>query len=323
VIYVKSGSLPNKEELYAMLINCGYQRFTGWPGADVQSVANYLYDDICQSRNLDNIVTAYDGDRLVALLAYSDLDWDSKHYGYKSGYIQYLLTNNSLDQNLIGQSLDQVLLSFKKRCLDTKVEFVSADLGSWDFNKNFALQTAGFKYVITQIDGFVKEKIDPIQRGDGVEVGLIRPDEVDFFEKLAAQSYFFGGRFYADPGFDRSRVDKMYASLVRSSYESGQILLSYRVDGQPVGLFICRRIETYSHFSGLRIAPLRFLIVDPRFRGRKIAQDLYIRTVNYLRDYCELVVTGLEIHNIPSLNLHVNLSFWFNYTHNTYHWRKS
>ncbi len=320
MISIKSGSLPDKEKLYAMLLNCDFKRFNGWPGADVQSVANYLYDEICQPGNLANLITALGGDRLVALLTYSDLDWDSKHYGYKSGYIRHLLTDNRLDQTLISQSLEQVLSLFKQRCLDTNIKFVSADLGSWDFNKSFALQAAGFRYIITQIDGFVKEKIDPIQRGDDVEVGLIRPDEVDFFEKLATRAYFAGGRFYADPGFDRARVDQMYASLVRTSYESGQILLAYRVKGQPVGLFICKRITTYSRFGELRVAPLRFLIVDPQFRGRRIAQDLFVRTVNYLKDYCELVVTGLEVHNISSLNLHVNLSFSFNYTHNTYHW---
>jgi len=322
MIYVETGSLPDRETLYTMLLNCDYRRFTGWPGADVHSVAEYLCDDICQPRNLGNTITAFDGHRLVALLTYSDLDWDSRHYGYKSGHIQHLLTNNNLDHSLIRQSLDQVLSSFKQRCLDAKIEFVSADLGSWDFNKGFALQTANFKYVITQIDGFVKKKIDPIRVGDEVEVGPIGSDEVEYFEQLVAQSYFLGGRFYADPGFDRIRVNQMYASLVRTSYENGQILLSYRVKGQPVGLFICRSIETYSHFGGLGVAHLRFLIVDPRFRGRKIAQDLFVRTVNFLRDYCELVVTGLEIHNIPSLNLHANLSFSFNYSHNTYHWRK-
>jgi GNAT superfamily N-acetyltransferase len=112
----------------------------------------------------------------------------------------------------------------------------------------------------------------------------------------------------------------MYSSLVRSSFESGNILLSYRVKGQPVGLFICKQTKTYSQFAGLRVALLRFLLVDPQFRGRKIAQDLFIRTVNYLKENCDLVVTGLEIHNIPSLNLHSKLTFSFNYTHNAYHW---
>jgi GNAT superfamily N-acetyltransferase len=284
-------------------------------------VANYLNDDICQPRNHNNLITALDGDRLVALMTYSDLDWDTRHYGYKSGYIQYLLTDNSLDQNLIRQSLYRVLSLFKQRCRDKKIEFVSADLDSWDFMKSFALQRVNFKYILTQIDGFVKEKIDPIQVFDDVEVSSIKSDEIEYFEKLAAHSYFFGGRFYADPGFDRVRVDQMYANLVRSSYENGQILLSYRVNGKPVGLFICKRIVSYPHFGGLRVAPLRFLIVDPQFRGRKIAQDLFIQTVNYLKDSCDLVETGLEIHNMPSLNLHVNLSFSFNYTHNAYHWR--
>jgi GNAT superfamily N-acetyltransferase len=320
MISVKTGSLPDKEKLYTMLLNCEYKRFNGWPGADVQNVANYLCDDICQPRDFGNLITALDGDRLVALLTYSDLDWDTRHYGYKSEHIQHLLTDNSLDPVLIGQSLEQVLGVFEQRCLDSGVEFVSADLDSWDFAKSAALQTAHFRYILTWIDGFVKEKIESLQVFDDVEVSTARSEEIAFFEKISAQSYFSGGRFYVDPGFDRARVDQMYANLVRSSYESKQILLAYRVKGQPVGLFICKRIVTYPHFGGLRVAPLRFLVVDPQFRGRKIAQDLFIQTVNYLKDSCNLVTTGLEVHNIPSLNLHVKLSCRFNYTHNDYHW---
>ena len=136
MICIKTGILPDQAELLTMLLNCEYKRFNGWPGVDAQKVANYLYDDICQPRNLSNLITALDGDRLVALMTYSDLDWDTRHYGYKSGYIQHLLTDYSLDQNLIRQSLDRVLSLFKQRCLDKKIDFVSADLDSWDFIKS-------------------------------------------------------------------------------------------------------------------------------------------------------------------------------------------
>jgi ribosomal protein S18 acetylase RimI-like enzyme len=320
LIYIETGSLPDKDKLYTLLLNCEYRRFNGWPGADLQSIANYLYDDICQSGNEANLITASNQGRLVALLAYASLDWDTRHYNHKSGHIQHLLTDNSLDQTLIEKSLEHVLRMFEQRCIDSGIEFVYADLDSWDFAKSAALQTAHFKYILSRVDGFVKEKIKPIHVFDDVDVSTVRSDEIAFFEKISAQSYFRGGRFYADPDFDQARVDQMYANIVRSSYESKQILIVYRVKGQPVGLFICKRIVDYPHFSGLRVAPLRFLIVDPQFRDRKIAQDLFIHTVNYLKNSCDLVTTGLEIHNLPSLNLHTKLSYRFNYTHNAYHW---
>jgi hypothetical protein len=320
MIRIETGILPEKEILYELLLNCEYMRFIGWPGANPESVANFLYDDICQLGSNDDLITAYYNGKLAALLSYSGLDWDTKHYGYKSGHINHLLTDNKLDQTVIRDCLEKVLSLFKQHCSDAKIRHVSADLSSWDFNKSYILQAANFKYILTQIDGFVKGYIDPIKAIDEIEFGLVRPDEIDFYEKLAANSYFLGGRFYADSGFDRIKVDQMYSSLVSSSFKSGNVLLSYRVKDQPVGLFISKQIKTYSQFAGLRVALLRFLIVDPQFRGRRFAQDLFIRTVNYLKENCDLVGTGLEIHNIPSLNLHSKLTFSFNYTHNAYHW---
>lgn len=321
MIQVEFDSLPEKEQLFNMLLNCDYQRFSNWPGVYVQGVASNLFDDICNyKQSSGRLITANAGNQLLALLIFSDMIWDSKHYEFPCRCVHHILSDNRLDQNLINLALDQMLCSFNKISLDEKIKFVSADLGSWDFNKSFALQKLGFRYVLTQIDGFVKDKIHFDSKDDDVEVGIINPDEIDFFEKLSKRSYFLGGRFYADSGFDRGKVNQMYALLVRNSYENGQILLSYRIKGQPVGLFISKRIETYPHLGGVRVAPLRFLIVDPMFRGKNIARDLFIRTVNFLRERSDLITTGLEVHNIPSLNLHVKLSYYFNYTHNAYHW---
>ncbi len=97
-------------------------------------------------------------------------------------------------------------------------------------------------------------------------------------------------------------------------------MLVYRIKNQPIGLFICEKIVTYGPFSNLLVAPLRFLVVDPKFRNKKAAYSLFLNTLEYLKDKSDIITTGLDIHNLPSLNLHSKIGFKFNYTHNTYHW---
>lgn len=59
---------------------------------------------------------------------------------------------------------------------------------------------------------------------------------------------------------------------------------------------------------------------DPEFRNQRIAYKLFVKTLEYLKNKSDLITTGLEVHNLPSLNLHSKIGFRFNYTHNVYHW---
>jgi len=320
MIRIETDPLLEKEDIYSFLKHTDYRKFNLWPNVTPENVARFLSEEIDRVWGTGRILGAVRPDGIIALLVFENLDWDSQHFGFECANIRYLLTSRTSDDLIIRKCLKQILGTFQEYCVESDIRFVAAAVDSWDFRKSFALQAANFRYVLTWLDGFLAGSSELPEVMNDAEVSIIEPDEIHFFATISSEYYFNGGRFYADPGFDKRKVDRMYANIIQSSFENNDIMLVYRIKGQPVGLFISKKIVTYRPFSELRVAPLRFLIVDPRFRGRKVAQDLFVQTVKYLKNDSDLITTGLEIHNLPSSNLHSKLGFRFNYTHNVYHW---
>jgi ribosomal protein S18 acetylase RimI-like enzyme len=199
------------------------------------------------------------------------------------------------------------------------IRFVFADIDSTSKLQNIIIQELGFKFVVTWIDGFKKPAIRSTNcNKPDLTFGLLDEKELVYFSNIAKENYFKGGRFFLDYHFNENKVRGMYSSLVMNSCNQG-ISLVLRINKQPVGLFIVKSIIEYPSFDFLKVAHLRFLLIDPEFRGQGLGECLFDNTISYLNSKCDLIVTGLEINNIESLNLHARLGFKFNYAHNAYH----
>jgi len=316
---VETDFFLSDDVLYAFLKGTKYQLYNFWPVSVEDAPVRLLFDEIRKLPE-NNIVKAFHNNELIALLVFENLLWDTSHFGFKCVRIRYILTRKNVKKDILAETLKKCLVAFRKHCITNNIKFVSADIDSQEQTTSLALQQAGFRYILTWVNGFIKEPHRDDYATKGSNVGEIRPSEVKPLSNLAEKHYFKGGRFYSDPGFDKRKVDKLYGNLVKSSFENNEIMLVYRIHDEPVGLFICKNIVTYKLFSGLRVAPLRFLVIDPRYRQKKIAQDLFAKTIGYLSDKSDMITTGLEVHNLPSLNLHIKFGFIFNYTHTVYHW---
>lgn len=313
-------NLPDKNTSYSFLLHSKYNKFSFWPSITDQNVADFLFKELQKIQNTGKIFTAKQHNELIALIAFRKLEWDTQHFGFGCISIDYILSNRRSDNATIGLSLKVILAEFQKYCVDNSIKFVSVSIDSWDFNVGFALQKTNFRFILSWIDGFFNGSDRNYKIEDDHFVGLIKPEEIEYFQKLASSSHSKGGRFYSDPNFDKQLVSDMYAKLVESSFRNGDFMLVYRIKNRPVGLFVCKKIVTYGPFSNLRVAPLRYLIIDPEFRKKGIAYNLSIKTLEYLKNKSDLITTGLEVHNLPSLNLHSKVGFKFNYNHNVYHW---
>ena len=306
----------DRNEVVSFLEHVEYKKFDLYPGVSENQIRNYLLEELDNSYKNDKVFVAYSGSDIVSIVILKDLDWDTQHFGYKCAILSNIFVKQ-FTESFVLSKLITVIVNY---AIESNIEFISGSINSWDTNTSFALQEIGFKYIITWIDGINKSKQQLSLNNMDNEIGIIRDSELEYYRKIASTSYFKGGRFYFDSKFDDDSVEKMYSSLIESSYKNNDIMLSYRIDGNPVGLFICRKIQIYKHFNDLKIAPLRYLIIDPKIRKLHIGYDLFAGTLNYLMDICDIITTGLEIHNLPSLNLHSKLNFKFNYTHNVFHW---
>lgn len=310
----------SRDDVHSFLSNAGYKKFNLWPNATDKRAADFLFSEINKIHSTGKIIAVSGPGGITSLLAVNPLDWDTRHYGFKCAKIEYLLTDKSAGNSVREKSLDKLLVKFRQYCGKSKIKFAFVSADTNDFIVNLALQKAGFRYVLTWLDGIFRsfDKIPKIK--EKADIGIIKPKEIDCLKKISARYYFKGGRFYLDRNFNKELVDKMYGELIPFSFKNNCLMLVYRVRGKPVGVFICKKIVSYGNFLNLSVAPLNFLVVDPGFRNKQVACNLFIRTLEYLKDTSDLVTTEVDSTNLPSINLHVKLGFRFNYTHNIYHW---
>ncbi len=301
------------------LDNFSLNNFNRWPGVDKGMICNHLKHILTNYGGL--IFAASINGTIAAVLALRKLEWDTNFFNFNCYKIDYLLANNTYDENVLSLAVKQLIDHYFLFAKKNNIKFSYCSIDSSNRIINRALVEKRFMYLLAWVDGFYKsEKIIENNTDSENNVGLIKENELEFFKDIAADNYFKEGRFYLDSRFDIKKVDKMYSELISNSYLNKDILLVYRINDRPVGLFICKRIETFSYFNAMKIAPLRFLIIEPTQRGKGLSYDFFCKTLNYLKNYSDIVTTGLEIHNIPSLNLHSKLNFTFNYTHNLYHY---
>ena len=310
----------DKKEIYPCLLNSKYGKFNLWPNVADTNVSDFLFDRIDRLQNEGKVFIAREAGEVTAILTVRDLEWDTRHFGVKSARIDYILANQTLPRATIVESLNRILTEFHNFRDASNIEFVFTSVDSWDSNVNSVLQEAGYKYILTWTDAIFNPSTKlPALNGDAEIDTNVTSKDVEHFRKISA-SYFKGGRFYMDANFDRALADKMYMNLIDSSLDDNDIVFVYRLNDKPIGFFIYGKIINYAHFADLRVVSTRYLVVDSAHRRRQAGYKLFAATLEYLGKRSDLITTGLEVHNLASLNLHAKLGFKFNYSHNVYHW---
>jgi hypothetical protein len=258
---------------------------------------------------------------IVASSSFRKLIWDSNHFGYGCFMISDIFYNHTIPSDKLLQILQELYFEILKFAKAANAKFIYTKIESWDTIIAESLQANKFKYILTWVDGYCNSKkisID-INLEKTHSCGIIKKEELEFYSNLSEQHYFNGGRFFLDKEFDYKKVKEMYKNLVLSSFSNNDVMLSFRIKNKPVGLFICKKI-IWSEIYCAKIAPLRFLIVQPELRSVGVGMSLFSNTLNFLSKQSDIITTGLEVHNLASLNIHSKMNFKFNNTHNVFHW---
>lgn len=308
------------EKVPCFLNEANYRKFAHWPQVTKEKCSEYLFQRIAAIQDPDLIFLAEEDGTIISLLTLKNLEWDTSHFGFKCASIDFILNAAGICEELLQKSMESILLQVTGHCFEEKIRFISTSIDSWDRIALNAFSRMNYRFILTWMDGFFRTSNTTAEtENDPEEIGIMVEDEISYFQKISSRSYFKGGRFYLDSGFSENHVNEMYEKLVENSFRNGDIMLVYRRNKEPVGLFICKKITEYGSFSNLQVAPLRYLIVDPEFREMNIGKNLFTGVLNYLSPLCDLITTGFEIHNLRSLNLHASLGFQFNFSHSVFH----
>ncbi|HEY5123927.1 MAG TPA: GNAT family N-acetyltransferase [Ignavibacteria bacterium] len=296
--------------------------FILWPNATKEKITGFLSKTLKEESNVGRSFFFEKDKEIYLYFQIQDLPWDTQHFGYKCANIKNFYIDEEITFGNVDEIKKQILPAFEIFLKREKIRFLSADIASLSKNGNYFIQTLGFRFILNWIDGIWIPK--PFGKADSVlPVSNILPAEVDMFSKIASTSYYKEGRFYIDKKFDPFKADKLYCELIKNSFLSKDIILLCRDGNTPIGIFVCKQIKTYTDFNNLKVAHLRFFLVDPAYRGKSYGERIFRSTLEYLKNECDLITSGLESHNLISMNLHSKMNFKFTYSHNAFHFWNS
>ena len=305
------------------LIANSLERHGIWLPEQKESLQNYFINKSIELNKDEEIFIIHSSNEILASLKCAFLDWDTKFYGFNSFNIDNIVVNRLIDRYSQNKVLTKLFEYLNEYLYKNNAQFSSLKINNCESNIISIAQNFYYKFILTWHEGFLKT--DKLNKNNKIvgNFGPIKEEEVDFFSKLACKSYYSGGRFYSDPYFNNNKVNEMYESLVKSSYKNKDIMLVYRYENDPAGLFICKSIQEIKLNTIIKIAPLRFLLVDTKFREKGIGINIFKETLNYLKKISDIITTGLESHNLKSLNIHNKFGFKYNYTYSVFHkWHK-
>lgn len=296
--------------------------FLFWPKVTKDKITGLLTKSLLQDKNLGQYFFFERDEKVFLFFQIQNLTWDTKHFGYKCAIIKHFLIDEEINYGEVDDIKKHILPAFVNYLKDEKIRFLFADIPSQNKNGNYFIQALGFRFILNWIDGIWIPKHFG-QNESVFTVSNILPDEVDIFSKIATSSYYKEGRFYIDKGFDPNKVDKLYGDLIKNSFLSNEIILACRDGNIPIGIFVCKQIKTYTDFNNLKVAHLRFLLVNPAYQGKSYGERIFKATLEYLKNVSDLITTGLESHNLISMNLHSKMGFKFTFSHNAFHFWNS
>lgn len=279
---------------------------------------DFFIESITQNANQNvPIFCITDEEEIKLLFILKKQVWDTNHFQSNIGIIDQYYKRTGLSNSQLFD-LTNTFLQYLDASNFFDYSFISISINSWDSGISKAFQKWMFNYILTWIDAVIDKRLFVEKKSHIGRIEDINESHLELFAKMSKTDYFKGGRFYLDYSFDTIKVDSLYSNLVSNSYKKNN-MIEYYVDNIPSGLFI---VKPEDEICGLKISPLRYLLLDPKNRKSGLGYDFFSLVISSLLKKTDIVTSGLEVHNLPSLNLHSKLNFRFTYTHNVYHWRR-
>jgi hypothetical protein len=256
---------------------------------------------------------------IQAVLEFQYNDYDTQLRGFTCCTVINIYHNPEISTVERKESINELfkfLQEFRKK---ENIKFCFIAINNWDSILSTSAQQHGFNFILTWGKCFYNKDAG-IKLPQGYSVSSQKNEKhlSDFLEMT--KNYFKGGRFYLDPSMDILKTDKMYNDLVASSFNSpgNDFMVLRNADDKPIAAFICKK-ETYSFNENFEVRILRLLLSDAAKLPRGFAAAFLSETSQLLSTQVALVESGIEMHNLPSLKIHTDAGYKFNFIYSAYH----
>ena len=264
-----------------------------------------LNDKISSASSVKD-VGIVDDDKIMGMGIYYQVDYLSEYFGKEIGVLDGLVIDKKIEKIKKIEVADY-LLWFIFTEIKSHYDFLSVNVPSGSIELIRVLERYGFYYAegFNNMEGMLDNANEPLILGDTVIRGA---KEGDFkkLEKIYLESNF-PSHLVTDPFFDEQKAKRLYVNNFRKTWEegNGKVWVA-EVDGDFAGALIGKiDWELYQKTQIITNARSGMgIIVNPKYRHQKVAQQLLIERDNWYKDQgvkCQIL--GANISNAPMIRL--------------------
>lgn len=238
------------------------------------------------------------------------LSWDSEQLGMSAARVDYLIAEGTYSEQL--QVKEKLMEQLLLEAHDRGVWHLSARVDASDLSALHVLEEAGF---IT-LDGILTLALDlarhkSIERPHDFQIRLATPDDAERVADLARIAFIYD-RYHADPFISPERAGELHATWLRSSC-TGKAADAVMLAEDNTGLlgFMTCALQPDTHKQlGRMIGTVVMAASTEAARGRGVAYATLMAALDWFREQgCEIVDSGTQVRNIPSLGLFQKCGF--------------
>lgn len=306
-------------QINELIVKYKYDQFRLYPAKSPDAWRKYLLYRLKNYLKDENrkCVVATQQEKVLGLIALRESTWDSSHFGFKIGIIDYLITQGS---NYLSEiAIKKKLLKYcDDWCKTLGIRFISCRIGGDDISGAHGLESSKFKYIETILWPIIDFKAIYLEKSFYVVRNYNKSDIVSIL-RIAGRDQYQRGRYHADPGFHSRRADALYAKWAKQSINSNDGIAVIEVDNNIGGYFIYRLDKELSNFFGFRYGRWCSAAISSEVRGKQVGYNLFLGLLHIMKQRCDIVDSGFAGKNILSMNLHWKLGFKVVYEAVTFH----
>lgn len=301
-------------------ISTDSKRFSLWPVSYSEEIYHKNRLKKIKAENI-RLFGYFEKNEIQAILELQLSDYDTKLWGFKCSTVSNIFLRNELPDKDVKIIIDGLIDALNSYRVKENIRFCLFAINNWDTKISMVAQNKGFKYMLSWGSCFFKNDFKKkYNLPDFCSVTDTKNEEwlMSYYEMV--EYYFKGGRFYIDDIFEKKKVDKMYRDLISNCFYSDefefQTLLNKK--NEPV-CFTISKSEKLSFNETFEYGAFRFLLADIKKMPKNMGTAFFYEASVRLCQKFSFITSGIELHNLPSMAIHNNCGYKFNYVYSAYH----
>ena len=272
---------------------------------DKCKIKEYLFNRIVSLSKDDKnfILVAYENRKreIIGLIVFNFLSWDTQHFGFKMGKIDYLITSESYPKPLLLKV--KLLKHLLKLCKNRNIFHLYSRIDTRDISSIHALETVGFKVMDTLVTYvFNRHKHNVLDIKEMCKVRELKEQDIPALVNISKTS-FSRDRFHLDPHVPNKKADSLFGEWIKNSCvdkKMNEVFVAEK-NNFPVGFLTFKKNRDIENLTGYKIAGHGLSAVFSKAKGAYPALVKYaIKRIILSYDFLEFdtQLTNYEVIKI-------------------------